>query len=384
MIAFWSAEHGGITSRSSSRSPRWSSDDLPPVWTSARCPPSLDARSDCRYAATAADHKHRRENRPMADLKLKTVTRTQGNNQALKDGTVKPKTFEFDFEEVDPIIAAFRRMVRGNEFDICEMAITTYICAKRARQADDRDPGVHRARLPPRRHPGQHQGRHRAARRTSRASGSASTAATRSPPASGRAACCRTSTASISARSPGCCPATSTSPSTSRPRTSCRSSPARRWRTCWRRANSPPPSASTSKSPDVKPLIPNALEAGLAALRQRGHYPINHHGRDQGRAARRPSGPRGRRVRRLRAVEAALCRAPQGRPDREADRGRRDASARHGDHRRSVALRHRRQPQGARRTDRARADAGHHRPARSRADELFHPSTRGLQDVLPR
>ena len=66
----------------------------------------------------------------MPDLKLKTVTRTQGNNRALKDGTVKPRTFEFAFEEVDPLIAAFRRMVRGNEFDICEMAITTYICAK--------------------------------------------------------------------------------------------------------------------------------------------------------------------------------------------------------------------------------------------------------------
>jgi 4,5-dihydroxyphthalate decarboxylase len=66
----------------------------------------------------------------MAELKLKTVTRTQGNNQALKDGTVKPRTFEFEFEEVDPLIAAFRRMVRGLEFDICEMAITTYICAK--------------------------------------------------------------------------------------------------------------------------------------------------------------------------------------------------------------------------------------------------------------
>jgi 4,5-dihydroxyphthalate decarboxylase len=26
----------------------------------------------------------------------------------------------------------------------------------------------------------------------------------------------------------------------------------------------------------VKPLIPDAREAGLAALRQRGHYPINH------------------------------------------------------------------------------------------------------------
>ena len=62
--------------------------------------------------------------------KFKTVTRTQGNNRALKDGIAKPKTFEFDFVEVDPLIAAFRRMVRGNEFDICEMAITTYICAK--------------------------------------------------------------------------------------------------------------------------------------------------------------------------------------------------------------------------------------------------------------
>lgn len=66
----------------------------------------------------------------MAERTLKTVTRTQGNNRALKEGAVKPRTFAFDFEEVDPLIAAFRRMVRGNEFDICEMAITTYICAK--------------------------------------------------------------------------------------------------------------------------------------------------------------------------------------------------------------------------------------------------------------
>src|SRR5262250_3871816 len=66
----------------------------------------------------------------MSNLKLKAVTRTQGNNQALKHGNVRPRTFEFDFEEVDPLIAAFRRMVRGLEFDICEMAITTYICAR--------------------------------------------------------------------------------------------------------------------------------------------------------------------------------------------------------------------------------------------------------------
>jgi NMT1/THI5 like len=66
----------------------------------------------------------------MADLKLKTVTRTQGNNQALKDGSVKPRTFDFAFEEILVLIDGFRRMVRGNEFDICEMAITTYICAR--------------------------------------------------------------------------------------------------------------------------------------------------------------------------------------------------------------------------------------------------------------
>src|SRR5262249_60835720 len=31
-----------------------------------------------------------------------------------------------------------------------------------------------------------------------------------------------------------------------------------------------------SKSPDVAPLIANGQEAGLKALRDRGHYPINH------------------------------------------------------------------------------------------------------------
>ena len=66
----------------------------------------------------------------MAELKLKTVTRTQGNNQALKDGTVKPRSFSFDFVEVPVLVDGFRRMVRGLEFDISEMAITTYICAR--------------------------------------------------------------------------------------------------------------------------------------------------------------------------------------------------------------------------------------------------------------
>ncbi|HEY5619380.1 MAG TPA: hypothetical protein VIK60_15680 [Vicinamibacterales bacterium] len=66
----------------------------------------------------------------MDRLKLKTALVTRGHTQALKDGTVKPRTFDFDFEEVPAIIQAFRRMVRGLEFDISEMAITTYLCAR--------------------------------------------------------------------------------------------------------------------------------------------------------------------------------------------------------------------------------------------------------------
>lgn len=62
--------------------------------------------------------------------KLRTVTRTQGNNRALKEGAVKPGSFELEIEEVPVLVQAFRRMVRGLEFDVCEMAFTTYLCAK--------------------------------------------------------------------------------------------------------------------------------------------------------------------------------------------------------------------------------------------------------------
>jgi 4,5-dihydroxyphthalate decarboxylase len=62
--------------------------------------------------------------------RLKTALVTRGHTKALKDGTIKPRTFEFEFEDVPQIIQAFRRMVRGLEFDISEMAITTYLCAR--------------------------------------------------------------------------------------------------------------------------------------------------------------------------------------------------------------------------------------------------------------
>jgi 4,5-dihydroxyphthalate decarboxylase len=66
----------------------------------------------------------------MAELQLRTVTRTQGNNAALKDGSVAPSGATLVFEEVPVLVQAFRRMVRGLEFDVCEMAFTTYLAAK--------------------------------------------------------------------------------------------------------------------------------------------------------------------------------------------------------------------------------------------------------------
>ena len=62
--------------------------------------------------------------------RLVTVTRTQGANAALKDGTVAPERFALEFQEVPVLIHAFRRMVRELAYDVCEMAFTTYLVAK--------------------------------------------------------------------------------------------------------------------------------------------------------------------------------------------------------------------------------------------------------------
>jgi 4,5-dihydroxyphthalate decarboxylase len=66
----------------------------------------------------------------MADITLKAVTETQGSTEAVKDGTVRPRKYVLEFEEVPVIVQAFRRMVRSLDFDVTEMAITTYMCAK--------------------------------------------------------------------------------------------------------------------------------------------------------------------------------------------------------------------------------------------------------------
>ena len=66
----------------------------------------------------------------MAKTKLHAVSRTQGNNRALKEGEISLPDFELDFEEVPVLVHGFRRMVRELAYDVCEMALTTYICAR--------------------------------------------------------------------------------------------------------------------------------------------------------------------------------------------------------------------------------------------------------------
>ncbi len=53
-----------------------------------------------------------------------------GLTKPLKDAVVRGGDLQLQYVQVDPIVAAMRRMVRGLEFDICEMALTTYLCAK--------------------------------------------------------------------------------------------------------------------------------------------------------------------------------------------------------------------------------------------------------------
>jgi 4,5-dihydroxyphthalate decarboxylase len=66
----------------------------------------------------------------MDQVHLRAVSRTQGNNRALKAGEVTPSGYVLDFEEVPVLVKAFRRMVRTLEYDVCEMAATTYLVAK--------------------------------------------------------------------------------------------------------------------------------------------------------------------------------------------------------------------------------------------------------------
>ncbi|MFF2297901.1 hypothetical protein [Arthrobacter sp. NPDC058127] len=63
-------------------------------------------------------------------VQLSALSRSQGNNTRVKDGTIAPAGYSLDFEEVPVLVKGFRRMVRELAFDVSEMALTTYLTAR--------------------------------------------------------------------------------------------------------------------------------------------------------------------------------------------------------------------------------------------------------------
>jgi hypothetical protein len=64
-------------------------------------------------ARSVAHHRHRQ---------VRTDESLQGGGRQVRPA---PALLLLDWVTIDPIVAAMRRMVRGLEFDICEMAFTT-------------------------------------------------------------------------------------------------------------------------------------------------------------------------------------------------------------------------------------------------------------------
>lgn len=206
---------------------------------------------------------------------LIAVSRTQGNNRLLKEGVVRPREVDLQFVEVDPLIDAFRRMVRGLEFDVSEMAITTYITA--------REHGKRVAGLPIFLMRAFHHGAIRV---------NAKAGITEPKQLEGqRVGVNRGYTVttglwarSILARQYGVDLSKITwvlsgDEHVAEFRPPANVVPLEKGRKMADELASGALAAAIgvdSDHPDVKPLIPNAREAGFEALRTRGHYPINH------------------------------------------------------------------------------------------------------------
>lgn len=61
----------------------------------------------------------------MSNLTLRTALGPYPHVAGLRDGTSRSDRIQFEFETVEPITRAFRRMVRTFDFDLCEIALTT-------------------------------------------------------------------------------------------------------------------------------------------------------------------------------------------------------------------------------------------------------------------
>lgn len=68
----------------------------------------------------------------MAEPQVRVALGRYPHTEPIHAGTVGLEGFELDLVPVDPIIAAFRRMVRELAYDVCELAPTTYLIAREA------------------------------------------------------------------------------------------------------------------------------------------------------------------------------------------------------------------------------------------------------------
>ncbi len=63
-------------------------------------------------------------------LSLRTLLGDYPNTHALKSGEVRSDLLRFDFDDAKTAYTAFKRVVRGLEFDVAELAIMTFLMAK--------------------------------------------------------------------------------------------------------------------------------------------------------------------------------------------------------------------------------------------------------------
>ncbi len=80
---------------------------------------------------------------------LKTAIATYPHTKGLKDGTVTAPGIEFEHVEITPIIAAFRRMCRRLEFDVCRDGDHHLPDGEGLQQALHGPAGLCRAPVPP-------------------------------------------------------------------------------------------------------------------------------------------------------------------------------------------------------------------------------------------
>jgi 4,5-dihydroxyphthalate decarboxylase len=66
----------------------------------------------------------------MTAPKLRTVIGDHAHMRPLKTGVVRSDQVALDFVDFSPTNAAFKPMVREQKFDVCEMAIVTYLMAR--------------------------------------------------------------------------------------------------------------------------------------------------------------------------------------------------------------------------------------------------------------